>query len=491
MEDACAANDQERQDCGFLFGYDSGIIGGVLTLKSFENDFHYTTKQATRNSSLAVSLQQLGAFVACFAIWPVTHRLGRKKALIICSTIFCIGATIQTINTHSFAAFLVARVIAGIGLGASSVVVPMFSSEMSPKQIRGQIGSFYQLFYTFGIFTSYWIDYGVAKDIPKTASRQWQIPIGLQILPAGLLGIGMFTLKESVRWLTLKGRHDEAWESLKWIRADDGPETQLEMDEIRAGVENEERAREGFQLKEMVLVRDNLKRTCAGMGIFIAQQATGATAFAYYGPQYFKLLVGNKGNSDLLLTAIFGAIKVAACSIFVLFIAERVARKQILVIGAFFMATFQITAAAVLKTHPAQGDGVVTSSGIATIAMIYLFVIFYNFSWGPLPWPYVSEVFPTRIREPGIAAGVSSQWLFNFVFSIATPYMIRDLGWGTFLLWGIFDLIIGAGSWLLLEETRGLSLEQIAHTVGADSPKDFSSEYGHDHAKTPRVDVRI
>lgn len=122
----------------------------------------------------------------------------------------------------------------------------------------------------------------------------------------------------------------------------------------------------------MVVVPENLKRTCTAAVIFTAQQATGATAFAYYGPQYFKLLVGNKGNSDLLLTAIFGAIKVAACSIFVLFIAERVARKQILVIGALFMAVFQITAAAVLKTHPAQGDGVVTSSGIATIAMIYL-----------------------------------------------------------------------------------------------------------------------
>lgn len=239
----------DRLGGGFLFGYDSGIIGGVLTLKSFETDFRYGTKQATRNSSLAVSLQTLGAFVACFAIWPITHRLGRRLALIICSIIFCIGVIIQTINTHSFAAFLVGRVIAGIGLGGSSVVVPMFNSEMSPKQIRGQVGSFFQLFYTFGIFTSYWIDYGVSKDIPITASRQWQIPVGLQIVPAALLGLGMLTLKESVRWLTVKGRHDEAWESLKWIRADDGPETQLEMDEIRAGVENEERAREGFQLK--------------------------------------------------------------------------------------------------------------------------------------------------------------------------------------------------------------------------------------------------
>ncbi|KAF2157952.1 MFS sugar transporter-like protein [Myriangium duriaei CBS 260.36] len=447
---------------GFLFGYDSGIIGGVLTLASFERDFHYTAKQSTRISSLAVSLQQLGAFVACFAIWPITHRYGRRPAIVASSIVFCLGALLQTINTHSLAVFYVFRVVAGLGLGASSVTVPMYSSEMSPRQLRGQIGSFYQLFYTFGVFTSYWVNYGVAQDIPKTQSRQWQIPVGLQLIPAALLGLGVFTLKESTRWLTLQGRHDEAWQSLCWIRASDGPAVEGEMEEIRAGVAYEQSAREGFQLKELITVPDHLKRVIGASAMFIAQQATGATAFAYYGPQYFKLLVGNKGNSDLLLTAIFGAIKVIACGTFVIFVGDRFPRRHILAFGGFFMAACQITAAAVLKTHPARGDGTVTSSGIATIALIYLFVMAYNFSWGPLPWPYVSEIFPTRIREPGIGVGVASQWLFNFVFTIATPYMIKSMAWGTFLFWGIADLVIGAGVWALLVETRGRSLEEIA-----------------------------
>lgn len=146
----------------------------------------------------------------------------------------------------------------------------------------------------------------------------------------------------------------------------------------------------------MLTVRDNLKRTITAFLVFTAQQATGATAFAYYGPQYFKLLVGSKGNSDLLLTAIFGAVKVAACLTFVLFVAERVPRKAILIAGAAFMAACQISTAAVVKTHPAPGDGTVTSSGIATIALIYLFVIAYNFSWGPLPWPVSTEKEPPQ-----------------------------------------------------------------------------------------------
>lgn len=444
---------------GFLFGYDSGIVGGVLTLASFQDDYGYAKAGATRTNSLSVGLQQLGAFVACFLAWPLTDYLGRKKALMISSLVFCVGALVQTVNTHSLAAFYVARVVAGLGLGTATVVVPMFSSEMTPKEIRGQIGSFFQWFFTFGIFTSYWVDYGVA--LGPSNSRQWQIPIGLQLVPGALLGLGMLTLKESTRWLTKKGRHDEALESLKWIRADDSQAVTDEMEDIRLGVEMEARATEGFRPREL-LQGDNFKRVFTAFAIFAAQQATGATAFAYFGPQYFKLLVGS-GNKGLLLTAIFGAIKVAACGIFVLFVSERVGRRNVLIAGAAFMAACQITTAAVVKAVPPPEQGNVTSSGIATVALIYLFVIAYNFSWGPMPWPYVAEIFPARIREPGVAVGVGSQWLFNFVFSLTTPYMITNMGWGTFLLWGVFDVVIAVVAFFFLKETKGLSLETIAH----------------------------
>ncbi|PSK56656.1 hypothetical protein B9Z65_6280 [Elsinoe australis] len=470
---------------GFLFGYDSGIIGGVLTLASFQRDFEYTTKQSTRVSSLAVSLQNLGAFVSCFLIFPLTRKYGRKPAIIGSAILFCLGALMQTINHHSLAVFYIFRVVAGLGLGASSVIVPMYSSEMSPKQLRGQIGSFYQLMYTGGIFLSYWVNYGVSKDLPSTA-RQWQIPVGLQLLPAGILGLGVLTLKESTRWLTLKGRHEEAWASLCWIRANSGPSVELEMEEIRNGVALEQRATEGFRLTELVTVKANLKRVCLAFAVFTAQQATGATAFAYYSPQYFALIVGKGNDRALLLSGIFGAVKVVACGLFVIFVAERVPRKAILTAGAVFMAATQFITAAVLKTHPAPGGGKATSSGIATVAMIYLFVVAYNFSWGPLPWPYVSEIFPTRIREPGIGIGVAAQWLFNFVFTIATPYMIADLKWGTFLFWGVCDIVIAAGVWLVMVETRGRSLEDISGLVMNDEGKLGSDEEVEGRAERPK-----
>ncbi|KAI5922476.1 general substrate transporter [Camillea tinctor] len=477
---------------GFLFGYDSGIVGGVLTLSSFQDDYRYGSGNSTQTSSLSVGLQQLGAFVACFLAWPFTDKFGRKNSLMLSSAVFCVGAIIQTINTHSLTAFYIARVIAGLGLGAATVIVPMFNSEMMPKEMRGQVGSFFQLFYTFGIFVSYWVDYGVSKGVADNNPAQWQIPIGLQLVPAAFLGLGMFTVTESTRWLTKKGRHDEAWESLQWIRGENSQAVIDEMEEIRVGVEAEARATEGFRFKEL-LEGENFKRVFAAFAIFTAQQATGATAFAYFGPQYFKLLVGD-GDQSLLLTAIFGAIKVAACGIFVLWFSERLSRRQVLIGGAVFMAACQITTAAVVKVYPANTENPsVTSSGIATVALIYLFVIAYNFSWGPMPWPYVAEIFSARIREPGVAIGVASQWLFNFVFSLTTPYMITDLGWGTFLLWGIFDAVIAVLAFCFLKETRGLSLEAIAHQRFHKGKSDSTRSWKDpeaEHQETPESSTR-
>ena len=236
-------------------------------MDSFRRDYNYGSQNQTRANALAVGLQQLGALVGCFCAWPITARWGRQKSLVLFSLIFAIGAAIQTIDTGALSAFYVARVIAGLGLGSATVVVPMYNSEMTPKELRGQIGSFFQFFYTIvrspyqfiidricetdfeskGIFTSYWIDYGVLF-MSGDPTSQWQIPIGLQILPAAALGLGVLTVKESTRWLTKVGRHDEAWESLKWIRADESPATVEEMEEIRLGVEFENRATEGFQL---------------------------------------------------------------------------------------------------------------------------------------------------------------------------------------------------------------------------------------------------
>lgn len=396
----------------------------------------------------------------------------------LCSIVFCIGVVLEVIDSHSLSLFYVGRVICGLGVGGSATIIPIYMSEMSPKEIRGQLGSCYQFTYTLGILVSYWIDYGV-KFMP-TSARQWQLPIGLQLVPGALMGIGMLTLHESVRWLLAHGKTEEAWQSLVWIRAGDGPVVSEEFESMRRGLEEERHATAGFRLREL-LEGPNMHRLLIGGGLFLAQQSTGSTALAYFGPQFFSLLVG-PGDKNLLLTGIFGAIKVVSCGFFVIFMSDRFGRRPTLSIGAAFMAACMLATAAVVKSYPPT-DGVVSSAGIATVALIYLDIIAYNLSWGPLPWPCASEIFPTRIREPGVAFGVGSQWLFNFVWSFSTPYIMAGIGWGTFLLFGLLDVLIVAFTHFCLKETAGKTLEEINDMydgIDPDSEQGWKDDYADD-----------
>lgn len=259
----------------------------------------------------------------------------------------------------------------------------MFSAEMAPKEIRGRMGSCFQWMYTWGIFASYWVDYAVAHGVPSNSS-QWQIPVGLQLVPGALLGLGMLTLKESVRWLVKTGQHDRAWESLKWIRADDSEETRAEFLEIQNGVRDEMLASQGFKKREL-LEPANRYRLMLGFGVFLAQQCTGSTALAYFGPQFFKQLVGS-GTDNLLVTAIFGVVKVVACGTFLIFFSEMLGRRKIFMAGAAGMACCMTIVGVLNKALPPPITGSASPSGIAMVAMIFLDIVIYNFSWGPLPW---------------------------------------------------------------------------------------------------------
>jgi MFS family permease len=259
----------------FLFAYDTGIVGGVLTLSSFQDDFRYTKSEKTQVNSNCVSILQGGAFFGCFFIWPLTSWLGRRWAFVIASAVFCVGCVMQIVNSHSLGLFYAGRVISGLGTGAATVLVPIFSAEMAPKEIRGRLGSCFQLFFATGVCISYWVDYAAKVGISSTSSTQWQIPVGLQLVPGGLLGLGMLLVKESTRWLAKKGRNEEAFASLLWVRGGvDSSEIRAEFHEILAGVELEIRESEGLTWKELLLP-SNRYRMFIAITIQLAQQLTG------------------------------------------------------------------------------------------------------------------------------------------------------------------------------------------------------------------------
>jgi sugar porter (SP) family MFS transporter len=458
------------------------LPGGVLTFDSFHHDFRYGPSRITTVSAISVGIQQVGALVGCFAIWPINNGYGRRVAIMVCSLIFCLGVVLEVINSHSLRVFYLGRLICGLGVGGSSTTVPIYLSEMAPKEMRAQLGSCYQLMFTVGILVSYWIDYAVNKLVPSDRSAQWQIPVTLQLVPGGLMGLGVLTLEESVRWLVSKEQFEKARHSLEWIRASGDQMVADELSEIRAGIEDERQAQEGFSMREL-LDGPNAHRILLAIGIFLAQQSTGATALAYFGPQFFSMVVGSGDpNLTLLLTGIFGLIKVTSCAAFIVFISDRFGRRTLLLAGAAFMAVCMLITSAIVKSSGNSSTisptamvaaTTLTPSNILTIGLIYANIIAFNLSWGPLPWPYTSEIFPTRIREPGVAFGVGSQWLFNLIWSSATPYLIVAIGWATFLLFGILDILIIVFVGCCLKETARKTLEEINEM--------FVDDNGHDH----------
>ncbi|RYP35992.1 hypothetical protein DL768_010957 [Monosporascus sp. mg162] len=441
----------------FLFAYDTGIIGGILTFESFQNDFRYGEAERATVGSNSTSLLQAGAFFACFFVWPFTAKYGRRWSIVLASSIFCTGAVVQTINTHSLAAFYVARAVSGVGVGMATVIIPMYSAEMAPKNIRGMLGSMFQFFFTLGVMTSYWIDYAVAEHMEVTTA-QWQVPVGLQLAPGAILGLGMLLTKESTRWLAKKGRRDEALKSLIWVRGGESPELEQEFAEILAGIEEEERITGGVTWRELILPLNRM-RVFLIIALQIGVQLTGNTSLAYYAPQVFTLV--GAGDSSLLITGFFGVVKVISCLFFLLFLVERIGRRGSLLAGAFLMGSYMVIIAALTATNPPDPDQGLTPTAIASMTMIYLEAMSYNISWGPVPWVYMSEIFPSRIREAGVAIGTSTQWLFNFVFSQVTPHAVENLGWRTFVMFGVFNYALVVFVWFFIKETKGKSLEEM------------------------------
>ena len=220
----------------------------------------------------------------------------------------------------------------------------------------------------------------------------------------------MLLIKESARWLVKRGRPDEAMASLTWVRGGIlTPSVKAEFAEIVQGVENEIAATEGLTLRELWLPANRFRLFIA-VSLQLCQQLTGNTSLAYYAPQIFKAV--GAGNANLLITGFFGLVKLVSVFTFVVLVIDRIGRKTAFMGGATAMGVLMLIIAVITATHPPNtgaGAGGISQYGAANIAMVYLEAASYNLSWGPVAWLYIGEIFPSRIREIGVASGAASQ----------------------------------------------------------------------------------
>ncbi|KAG8852123.1 hypothetical protein FRB96_008924 [Tulasnella sp. 330] len=412
--------------------------------------------------SIITSLLSAGTFVGALAQAFTSDRFGRKGSIIIWASIFTVGVLIQTATNRSVVQLVIGRFVAGLGVGALSAIVPLYNGEAAPKKIRGAMLVFYQL----QIISGYVID--LATHSIK-GSGSWRIPVGLQLVWGVVLIGGMLLLPESPRHLLGRGHEAEAQKviaSLNSVPFED-PLVISAMEELKAAICEENDGGKATWM-ECFSTRNMLwKRTINGMMIQFLQQLNGQNFYYYYGDTFFKS--AGTTLSPYVIQVILGAVSVAG-TVPALYLIETWGRRRSLLTGAAIQAVCALIAGLVGHYFVPVGTDLKPVSeltarnkqgGNILIAFAVLHVMAFSVFWGPTPWVYLGESFPLRVRPKGIALGSATNWLWNFLLGFFSPRIAARIG--PLILLIFFGMLVVAFFyvWLLIPETKGLSLEEV------------------------------
>ncbi|KAI0159146.1 sugar transporter [Pestalotiopsis sp. NC0098] len=464
---------------GILFGYDQGVISGVLVMNSFVKTFPELATDTTLKG-WAVSVLTLGAMFGAFANGPIADHLSRRWSIALASVVFIIGSAIQA-GAVNIAMIFVGRACAGYAIGMLSMVVPLYLSELAPSNLRGALVSLQQLGITLGIMVSFWIDYGTAY-IGGTGDGQseaaWRLPLALQCLPALILGISTLVLPYSPRWLMLKDREEEAVIVLTRIRrvpADDW-RLQREILEIKAAsVFDNETVAERYsgvsklrvmisQYTELFVERHLNRRLLIACLLQVIQQFTGINAIIYYAPTIFQS-IGLSGNSvDLLATGVVGIIDFVSTIPAIMFL-DRWGRKGILLSGAVGMGVCQLLVGTLYAIYENSWDDH-KGAGWAAAVFIWLYIASFAYSIGCVNWIMPSELFPPANRAKAVGVAIGTNWLSNFIVGLITPRMLASISFGTFFFFLAFCVILFIWVYFFVPETRGVRIEEMDNLFG-------------------------
>ncbi|KAG1738437.1 general substrate transporter [Suillus paluster] len=458
-----------------FFGWDTGLMGGILTLKSFQNYFGINklsaSAQANFNGNI-VSIMQAGCFFGVLLTGWASSRFGRKRSLIASGVIYIIGSLIQAVTglgssqAVALKVLYFGRVFAGIGVGMVSALAPSYISECMPRHIRGRCTGLVQFSDNIGMMLAFWVNYSASINIPSS-DLQWRMPFIVQMVPGVLFVLFMLPQPESPRWLVERERYDEAASTLAYVARTsvDDKSVLLTLDEIKADFIGKQRISLGTQFRMMGESRQTALRCLIPSILTFFQQWTGTNAINYFSPQIFAALGITGTASGLFATGIYGVVKVVAVGLTLAFAVEGWGRKMCLFVGALGQGLMMLWIGGFGAIHPQPT--IVPASYVSIIA-VYLYAVFYCLGWGPLPWVVASEVAPNHVRAAALTVAVGVNWLFSFTISRLTPVMLEKITYGTFLLFGVCCIIMAAWTYFLLPETKGYALEDIKYLFEKD-----------------------
>jgi sugar porter (SP) family MFS transporter len=450
---------------GILYGYDTGVISGVIAMENWLQTFGFPTGNpsapfaiSSSTESLVVSILSAGTFFGALSSGYTADWLGRRWAIITSCMVFSIGVAMQVASTE-IPLFVVGRVLAGLGVGVTSTVVPMYQSECAPQWLRGAIVSLYQWAITIGLLLAAVVNNAV-KDRPDHSS--YRITIGIQFIWAAILSIGIFLLPESPRWLIRHNDLDGAAHSLSrltGLEASD-PIHELEMEDIKANLEAERVLGESTFLDCFKSSENKIRlRTLTGIFIQAWQQLTGINFVIYYGVVFFQA----SGIKNPFLISVATNVVNVFMTLPGTYCIERFGRRRLLLIGAAGMCVCEFIVAIVgvtISTENLAGQHVL-------IAFVLIYIAFFAGTWGPIAYVIIGEIFPLQVRAKAMAMSSASNWLWNFGIGYATPFLVNKapgsagLQAKVFFIWGSTCACCFVFSYFCVPETKGLSLEQI------------------------------
>ncbi|KAI9273031.1 general substrate transporter [Phascolomyces articulosus] len=459
---------------GLCFGYDTGVLSSILTME----DFIYTMKQRDYLTPLEqgtlTGLLLAGCFVGALIAGQTAELISRKRTIILAAVVFIIGAALQT-GANGYAMMVTGRAIAGLGIGGLSMIVPVYQSELAPKEIRGRLISLQQFMITVGLMISFWA--GAGTNINQTGQATWRIPLGIQIAPAIILFIGAFFLPYSPRWLVSKGRNDEALQVLAKLHANGDVNSPFVQQEYREIVEQISQERAVAITNYLELFKGNTRRRLIlGILIQVFQQFTGINSIMYYAPQIFKQAGIGEQSATLIASGVNGVLNMLATIPAILFM-DKLGRRKTLISGAIFMGIAMLLCGIVMGAtgrvffDEAEGKHNVDMSGNShasyfCIVMIYFFVAGFAYSWGPVGWIYPAEIYTLNVRAKASSMSTAANWLMNFVISQIVPVMLADITWGTYIFFGCCCLFMSGIVFIFFPETKGKSLEEMDAVFG-------------------------
>ena len=387
---------------GLLFGYDTGVISGAILFIS--KDFSLSTKL----QEFTISIVLIGCIGGSAIAGTVADAIGRRLTLLAAGIIFLIGALMSAF-TPDETMLLAGRFVVGIGIGFSSVVAPLYISEVAPAAVRGALVSLYQFAITVGILGAYLIDYVFAHG------GAWREMLGFAVVPSLILIVGMIFMPESPRYLFRRGQDSRARDELQRIAAD------------REASDEEERSiRESLKVKSAGFAA--FRTPAVGLALFIGvslallQQVTGINTVIYYGPQIFQMAGIGSVSVSILAQTLVGTVNVLMTLIAIFFV-DRVGRKPLLYAGltGMFLA---LTALGIAFAQPHLSG----SLGTIALTSMMVYVGCFAFSLGPIVWLLISEIFPLPVRGLGMSISTLANWVGNFLVSQFFLTMINKLG---------------------------------------------------------------